>query len=87
MGLFTNLLTVSVSAPFKGMAWIARQLEEHVEQTLYNEDKVHQQLTLLELRYDLGDIDTETFERLQHELTQQLRLIHRRKAAREKAHA
>ena len=48
MGFLTDLLTLPVLGPIKGVMWIARQVAEQAERELYDEDTVWGQLQELE---------------------------------------
>lgn len=80
MGFLTDLLTLPVLGPIKGVMWIARQVVEQAERELYDEDTVRGQLQELELRYDLGEIDEETYLSAEEQLLARLRTIRERKA-------
>lgn len=80
MGFLTDLLTLPVLGPIKGVMWIARQVVEQAERELYDEDTVRGQLQELELHYDLGEIDEETYLSAEEQLLARLRTIRERKA-------
>ncbi len=80
MGFLTNLLTLPVLGPIKGVMWIARQVAEHAERELYDEDAVRGQIQELEMRYDLGEIGEEEYLAAEERLLARLRTIRERKA-------
>jgi hypothetical protein len=83
MGFLTDLLTLPVLGPIKGVMWIARQVAERAERELYDEDAVRGQLHELELRYDLGELGEEEYLAAEERLLARLRTIRERKAGNE----
>jgi hypothetical protein len=73
MGLFTGLLTLPL-APIKGVIWIAEKIQQEAERELYDERKIRGQLTEVELAYETGAIDEDTYVRLEEELLDRLRI-------------
>lgn len=80
MGFLTDLLTLPVLGPIKGVMWIARQAAEQAERELYDEDTVRGQIQELELRHDLGEISEEEYLAAEERLLTRLRAIRERKA-------
>lgn len=80
MGFLTDLLTLPVLGPIKGVVWIARQVAEQAERELYDEGAVRGQLHELELRYDLGEISEEEYLAAEEQLLARLRAARERKA-------
>jgi len=66
----------------KMVIWIAEKVAEQAEKELYDEGKVRGQLMELELRYDMGEISEEEYERAEDALLKQLRVIREREASR-----
>ena len=81
MGLVTNLLTLPVSGPFRGVMWIVQKLAEQAEHTMYDEGAVRAQLLELELRYDLKEIDEDEYLAAEEELLTQLKAVREHNAA------
>ena len=81
MGLVTNLLTLPVSGPFRGVMWIVQKLAEQAEHTMYDEGAVRAQLLELELRYDLKEIDEDEYLAAEEELLAQLKAVREHNAA------
>ena len=79
IGLLLKLLTFPVTGPVNGLLFVADKLAEQAENEMYNEDAVRAQLTELELRYDLGEIEEESFYEAEEELLDRLKMIRKRK--------
>ena len=77
MGFFTALLTLPL-APVRGTMWIAEQVSAEAERELGDEEAIRRQLSELEVRRDLGEIDDEEYEQAENELLR--RLIRTREA-------
>ena len=58
MGLL-KLLALPAWGPIRGAIWIGQQVAEQAEHELYDEAGAREQLTQLELRYDMGEISEE----------------------------
>ncbi|NJK81300.1 MAG: hypothetical protein HC893_15425 [Chloroflexaceae bacterium] len=80
MGLL-SLLTLPVTAPLRGVLWVAEQIAEQVEGEYYNEDRVRSALIDLEMSLDMGAIDEEEYEAAETILLERLKEIRARKAA------
>ena len=81
MGFLTNLLTLPVMGPIKGVVWIAEKVNEQVEKELYDEDAVRGKLMELELRLDLGEISEEEYTEAEEVLLERIRIIRERQAS------
>lgn len=84
MGIL-SLLTFPVTGPIQGVIWLAEKLSEQAEHELYNEEAVRSQLIELELSYDMGEIDEDTFEQAEALLLARLKEIRDYKAAHREA--
>ena len=80
MGFLTDLLTLPVLGPIKGVIWIGEKMVEQAEKELYDEGAVRGQLMELELRYDLGEIGEDEYLEAEEILLQRLRVIRERQA-------
>ena len=60
MGLL-ELLVLPVWAPLRGIIWIGEKVAEQADHELEDETDLREQLTLLELRYDLEEISEEEY--------------------------
>ena len=81
MGLLTNLLTLPVTGPFKGLVWVAEKITEQAENELYSEEAVRRKLLELELRYDFGEISDEEYDLSETSLLALLSMIRERQKA------
>lgn len=82
MGILGKILTFPLMGPINGVRWLADTMIEQAEGQLYNEDAVRGQLVELELSYDMGEIDDETFFAAEEALLEQLKIIREYNAAR-----
>lgn len=71
MGLFTTLLTLPL-APVRGTVWIAEQISEQAMREFGDEAAIRRQLAELEVRYELGEIGDDEYERAENELLERL---------------
>lgn len=78
MGLLIRSLALPVTGPIKSVTWIAQKLVEQAERELYDERSVRGQLMTLELKYDMGQIDEETYLAAEAELLERLKIIRQR---------
>jgi hypothetical protein len=81
MGLFTQLVTLPL-APVRGVSWVVDRVLDAAEQEYYDPAPVERELAELEKALLAGEIDPETFDRLEDELLDRLEEIaaHRRNA-------
>jgi len=75
-----DLFAWPLTAPLKGVTWIANKIAEQAEKELYNEDAVRGKLLELELAFDLGEISEKDYDAVEKALLDQLRLIRERQA-------
>jgi hypothetical protein len=73
-----RLLTLPITGPIEGVLWIANVIAERADDELYNPEKIRAQLVELELRFDLGEFDEETFYAAEEELLARLRIARQR---------
>ncbi|OEJ97613.1 gas vesicle protein GvpG [Streptomyces thermolilacinus] len=71
MGLLGELLLLP-AAPLRGTAWVLRQVAEEAERQYYDPAAVRRELARLTERLEAGEIDEETFDRLEDELLDRL---------------
>ncbi|MEU4089852.1 gas vesicle protein GvpG [Streptomyces aureus] len=74
MGLLTQLVTLPL-APVRGVAWVMDRVLEAAEDEYYDPAPVRRQLADLERQLEAGEIDEETFDRLEDELLDRLEEI------------
>lgn len=70
--MILDLLTSPFIGPVKGVTWIAEKILEQAQMQMPSERTVLRDLTELQLRLDLGEIDEEEYERAEESLLQQL---------------
>jgi hypothetical protein len=81
MGILLRVLTLPVTGPFEGALWVAQQIADAAEQELYDEKRIRAALLDLELRHDLGEINTAAFEAAEEELLERLQIARERRTA------
>ena len=74
MGLFTQIVTLPL-APVRGVGWVVEQVLETAENEYYDPAPVRAQLAELEGQLNAGEIDEETFDRVEDELLDKLEEI------------
>ena len=62
MGLLTSLLTLPVTGPIRGAAWVMQQVHEAAEAEFYDPGHIKRALVALERRLEAGEIDEDQFE-------------------------
>lgn len=72
MGLLFGLLTLPVTGPVKGVAWVAERVLDAAESELAAEDP-QREMAELERAWLFGEISEEDFRRREDELWQRLR--------------
>jgi uncharacterized membrane protein len=82
MGLFLDLLTLPVLGAPRMVHWLAKKVTEETERELLDEDKVRAQLLELQIRYDLGEVSEEEYERQEEVIVERLNAIREAKAER-----
>jgi hypothetical protein len=73
-----KLLSFPLTGPLDGVLWLAQTLAERAENEIYSPDKIRAQLIELELRFDMGELDEETFYAAEEELLARLRIARQR---------
>lgn len=68
-----KLLATPVTAPVAGLRFILEQLLEMAERELYDEGRIREEILLLQLRLDEGEISDEEYVALEGELMARLR--------------
>ncbi|MEU6708832.1 gas vesicle protein GvpG [Streptomyces wuyuanensis] len=74
MGLITQIVTLPL-APVRGVVWVMDRVLEAAEDEYYDPEPVQRELAELEARLLAGEIDEETFDRLEDELLDRLEEI------------
>jgi len=75
MGLF-RLLTLPVSGPVLGTAWLLDTLLQEAERQWYDTGAIRQELGELQARYQRGEVDDREFERQEELLLERLLEAH-----------
>ncbi|MBD2329409.1 gas vesicle protein GvpG [Alkalinema pantanalense CENA528] len=55
-------------APITGLTWIAEQVHDRVMVELDQKENLHKRLLALQMAFDMGELDEETFEIQEEEL-------------------
>ncbi|MEB3826993.1 gas vesicle protein GvpG [Phormidium sp. CCY1219] len=66
--MILRLLTLPVTAPIEGIAWIGEQLLERANAELDDKENLQKRLLALQLAFDLGEIPESEFEEQEEEL-------------------
>jgi hypothetical protein len=81
MGLIVRLLTLPVTGPVRGLAWIAEQVREAAEAELYDEGRIFAQLNELARQHDAGMLSDAEHEAAEEALLRRLMEARARAAA------
>ena len=79
MSILFDLLTLPVTGPVKGLAWIAEKVIEQADRELYDEESIRGQLAELEMRQEIGEISEEEYEREEADLLARLEAARERR--------
>ncbi|GAA2298832.1 gas vesicle protein GvpG [Streptomyces kunmingensis] len=71
MGLLSEVLLLPL-APVRGSMWVLDQVVAEAENQYYDPSAIQAQLAALEKQLEAGEIDEETFDRLEDELLDRL---------------
>jgi len=63
-------------APLKGLIWLGDKINDVVEREWSDEGHIKEQLMELQLRFELDEIDEETYIKREKDLLGRLNLIH-----------
>jgi hypothetical protein len=66
--MILRLLTLPVTGPIEGIAWIGEQLLERANAELDDKENLQKRLLALQLAFDLGEIPESEFEEQEEEL-------------------
>ncbi len=75
--MLLKLLTAPITAPLAGFRFVLGQIEDMAERELYDEERIREELLLLHLRLDDGEITEDEY------VIQEADVITRLRAARE----
>jgi hypothetical protein len=73
-----KLLSLPISLPVSGMKFVLQQVADLADQELYDPSVVHEQLLLLHVQLEDGDIDEDEYAQREAELMARLRDIRAR---------
>ena len=71
MGIVTGLLTLPL-APVRGTMWIAEKLQAEAERELDDPERLRRQLENVQVAYELGEIDLDTYEQVEEQILARL---------------
>ncbi|MBC6481094.1 MAG: gas vesicle protein GvpG [Hormoscilla sp. GM7CHS1pb] len=66
--MLLRLLTLPLTGPIEGVAWIGEQILERANAELDERENLHKRLLALQLAFDMGEISSEDFEVQEEEL-------------------
>jgi uncharacterized membrane protein len=69
-----QLLTAAISLPLAGFRFVLGQVQQMAERELLDEDRIREELLLLHVRLDDGEITEEEYLRLEADIMARLRL-------------
>lgn len=75
MSIILNTLLAPVIGPIKGLLWVAEQIKDQADAEIYDDSKILVELSELELRLDLGQIELKDFEAQEDVLLQRLQKV------------
>ena len=76
-----KILGAPLNMPIAGIKFVLQQVADLADQELYDEGAVHEQLLLLQVQLEEGDIDDDEFAEREAELLARLREVKARKRA------
>jgi hypothetical protein len=79
--MLLRLLTAPIGGPVAGFRFLLEQIRDMAEQELYSEDRIREQLLLLQLRLEEGEIGEDEYAREENEIMARLRLARARRQA------
>ena len=79
--MLLNLLTAPLGMPFSGFKFILNQIAQMAERELLDEENIRNDLLLLQVRLDEGEISEEEYLAQEAEIMSRLRLAREYRAA------
>jgi len=67
----TGLLTLPL-APVRGTMWVAEKLQAEAERELDDPERLRRQLENVQVAYELGEIDLDTYEQVEEQILARL---------------
>jgi hypothetical protein len=77
--MLLKLLGLPVTAPIAGFKFILQQLEDMAERELNDEDRLRDELLLLQLRLEEGEVSEDEYLAQEADIVARLRVIRERK--------
>ena len=71
----SGVLTFPVRGPYKGIKYIFEEIHREMQREQLDEDRILSQLTELQLRLELEEIDQEEYDRQEKELMEHLAAV------------
>ena len=65
-----------ILSPLKGLVWLSEKINDMVQREMSDEGLIKEQLMELQLRFELDEIDEDTYSRQEKELLERLNAIH-----------
>jgi Gas vesicle protein G len=72
--MLLQLLTAPISLPLAGFRFVLGQIQEMAERELYDEDLIRDDLLLLQLQLEEGEIDEASYQEREAEIMQRMRV-------------
>ena len=79
MSIILNTLMAPLVGPMKGLLWVAEQIKDQTDAEIYDDSKILVELSELELRLDLEQIELKDFEAQEDVLLQRLQAVRKAK--------
>ncbi len=76
--MLIKLATAPISAPLAGFKFILRTILEVAEKELYNLDSLREQLLLLQMEYEAGNVPDDEFRRREADIIARMRVARER---------
>ena len=73
-----RLLTAPLSAPLSGVGFALRQVANMAEREMYSVDKIHEELLLLQMRLQEGELNEEEYVAQEADIMARLRVARER---------
>lgn len=71
-----QILGAPVTVPVAGFSFILRQIRDLAERELYDPERVREEILLLQMRLDQGEITEEEYKELEGPLMERWRAVH-----------
>lgn len=71
--------------PMKGTIWIGKKLKETADAEITDKSKVHEELLDLQMRFEMGQVDEEEYQKKEDKLLARLEAIRKYEEAKERS--